>query len=94
MSRKEQPPATVLRCRITPGAKRNELLGWVDEGAPNGRVLRVKIRAAPVEGRANRELIKFLAGELGVPKSKLSIRSGAKSRVKTVQVSVPVDLDL
>ncbi len=83
---------TILRCRVTPGAKRSEIIGCSEEGPPNGRVLRVKLKAPPVEGKANRELLAFLANELGVAKSAVSLRSGAKSRVKAVEIEGDVDL--
>ena len=78
---------------MTPGAKRSEIVGWSNEGPPNGRVLRVKLKAPPVEGKANRELLAFLAKELRVSKSEVSLRSGAKSRVKSVEIEGEVDLD-
>ncbi len=51
------------------------------------------MKAPPVEGKANRELLAFLAKELGVSKSAISLRSGAKSRVKSVEIEGEVDLD-
>ena len=84
---------TILRCRVTPAAKQSEIIGWTDEGPPNGRVLRLKLKAPPVEGKANRELLAFMAKELGLPKSAISLRSGAKSRVKSVEIEGELDLD-
>ena len=52
----------------------------------------MKLKAPPVEGKANRELLRFLAQELGVAKSLVSLRSGAKSRVKSVEIEGEVDL--
>ncbi|HXG58982.1 MAG TPA: DUF167 domain-containing protein [Thermoanaerobaculia bacterium] len=46
----------------------------------------VRVKSPPTDGRANEELLALLARELGVAKSKLSIRSGAASRVKRVQI--------
>ncbi|MGL6140503.1 MAG: DUF167 domain-containing protein, partial [Planktothrix sp.] len=40
----------------------------------------------PVEGKANQELIKFLAKHLGIPKSQIIIKSGLSSRHKFVEV--------
>jgi uncharacterized protein (TIGR00251 family) len=84
-------PKTILRCRVTPGAKVSKIVGWAEEGPPTGRVLRVKLKSPPVDGKANRELLAFLAKELGVAKSALRLRSGAKSRIKTVEISADVD---
>ena len=78
---------------MTPGAKKSEIVGWSDVGPPNGRVLRVKLKAPPVEGKANRELLAFLSKELGVAKSAVSLGSGAKSRAKAVEIEGEVDLE-
>jgi uncharacterized protein (TIGR00251 family) len=46
----------------------------------------VKTTAPANDGQANKAVIALLAQELGVPKSKLRIARGAKSRYKQVQV--------
>lgn len=74
-----------LRVRATPNARQSEILGW-DEDPQAGRVLRVKIAAAPVDGGANQALRDFLAKELGVPKSQIILEKGGTSRVKTFEV--------
>jgi uncharacterized protein (TIGR00251 family) len=67
-----------LDIKAVPGASRTELAGIKD-----GR-LRVRIAAAPEDGRANRELIAFFAKLLGCPKGDLSLERGEKSRQKTL----------
>jgi uncharacterized protein (TIGR00251 family) len=74
-----------LRVRATPNARHSEIVGW-DEDPQAGRVLRVKIAAAPVDGEANKTLRDFLAKELGVPKSQIVLEKGDSSRVKTFDV--------
>jgi len=69
-----------FRVRVQPGASKNEIVG-VQQDA-----LRVRISAPPVEGKANKALIGFLAKELGVKKSQIEIVSGHTSRVKTIKV--------
>jgi uncharacterized protein (TIGR00251 family) len=64
-----------------PRASRSEVTGGHD-GA-----LRVRIAAAPVEGAANKELVKVISKYLGVPKSDVEITAGAGSRRKTVRVT-------
>lgn len=56
-----------LVVRVTPNARHSEILGWgMDE---KGRsVLMVKLAAAPVDGKANLELIKFIAKMLDCAK--------------------------
>ena len=60
-----------LALKVTPGAKKNEILGWEDDYPQVGRVLKVKIAAPPVEGKANKEIVLFLAKALGIPKNEL-----------------------
>jgi uncharacterized protein (TIGR00251 family) len=71
-----------IKVHIIPHAQKNEIVGRssVDE-------FRIKIQSPPVDGAANKELIKFLAGVTGVSKSKVSIMSGLKSRNKIVEIS-------
>jgi len=64
--------------RVVPGASKNEVAG-IQDGA-----LKVKLTAPPVEGKANRACVEFLAGLLGLRRSALAITSGEKSRKKTV----------
>ncbi len=46
----------------------------------------VKVKEPPVEGRANRAVLRLLAGHLGVPESRLRVVSGFSSRNKVVEV--------
>jgi len=81
-----------LALRVTPGARRNELLGWEEEYPQVGRVLRLRIAAPPVEGRANTEVVRYLSRLLGVPRSAVSICHGAGGRVKLVELPEGTDL--
>lgn len=49
--------------------------------------IQVKVREAPEDGRANKALIEFLADELDVPKSVLTLASGHTARLKTVRIT-------
>ncbi len=69
-----------ISVRVQPGASRNEILGFV-EG-----VLRVRIMAPPVEGKANEALIAFLAKALQVRRSALQILRGTTGREKLVSI--------
>ncbi len=79
------PPTAQLTCRVTPNARRSELLGWgADEkGRP---VLLIKLGAPPVDGKANAELLRFLAEALGCAKGSLNLLRGESSRVKVVEL--------
>jgi uncharacterized protein len=48
--------------------------------------LRVRVAAPALEGRANRELCRFLAHELGVPRTRVRVTAGESSRRKVVSV--------
>ena len=55
----------------------------------NGNEITVGLMSRPVEGQANRELAKKLARHFGVPSSTVSIKSGARSRKKIVEIGNP-----
>ena len=81
-----------LALKVTPGAKKNEILGWEDDYPQVGRVLKVKIAAPPVEGKANKEIILFLAKALGVTKSSIEVVHGTSGRIKLVEIPDGTDL--
>ena len=58
-----------LALKVTPGARKNEVLGWEDDYPQVGRVLKLKIAAPPIDGKANKEIETYLAKGLGLPKS-------------------------
>ncbi len=70
-----------LRVKATPNAKRSEVLGW-EEDPVVGKVLRIRVAAPPVEGKANAELEKVIAKWLGVSKSEVRLEKGGTSRIK------------
>ncbi|MDR2403354.1 MAG: DUF167 domain-containing protein [Spirochaetaceae bacterium] len=70
--------ALFLDLSVQPGASRSE-----PAGIRNGR-LRVRIAAAPEGGKANEELKSWLSRLLGCPRKDILIKSGEKSRLKTI----------
>jgi len=72
---------TRISVQLTPRAARDQVAGWQDG------VLRVRVTAPPVAGKANEALCRLLAGALGVPKSRVGIVSGATGRRKTVAIA-------
>ena len=72
--------AARLAVSVQPGASTEGVVGF-DDG-----VLRVRVKASPIEGRANAALLKLLAGILGVPPSSIAIVRGARSRRKLLTV--------
>ena len=82
-----------LALKVTPGAKKNEVLGWEDDYPQVGRVLKVKIAAPPVEGKANKEIVIFLSKLLKVTKSSIEVVHGTSGRIKLVEIPDDCDLD-
>jgi uncharacterized protein len=72
--------ALLFNVHVQPRASRSEICG-VQEGE-----LRLRLTSPPVEDAANRQCVELIAKALGVAKSKVSIKSGAKSRHKVVRV--------
>jgi uncharacterized protein (TIGR00251 family) len=67
-----------LEIKAQPGASKTEITGLKD-----GR-LRVRIAAAPEDGKANSELCRFLAAVLHCPRRSVTVLRGERSRLKTV----------
>ncbi len=70
---------SVIRFRVKPGAGRNRVLGMDELG-----IVHVEIKERPQKGKANRELIRFLARLSGIDKERIRIKSGLTSRDKRV----------
>jgi len=70
---------------ITPNAKKSEIAGEQLDIFGN-KVLKIKIAAPPIEGKANKELIDFLAKHFKVSKSQIKILRGETSREKLIEI--------
>jgi hypothetical protein len=71
-----------LAIKVIPGSSRTEFREIMADGT-----YKIAIAAAPEKGKANTELVKFLAKEFGVLKSRLVIISGAGERTKLVKIT-------
>jgi uncharacterized protein (TIGR00251 family) len=71
-----------LQITVTPKSRVDEIV-VVTAGE---RAVRVRVTAAPEDGRANRAVIELLSERLGIPKSALSVAGGATSRRKWIEV--------
>jgi uncharacterized protein (TIGR00251 family) len=69
-----------VRIRVSPGARRTELVGRHGDG------WRARVTAPPERGRANAELEGLLAETLGVPRASVRVVAGRASRDKVVEV--------
>ena len=74
-----------LRIRAKPRASRSEVLG-VRSTPSEGEVLEVRLKAPPVDGAANAELLSTLGRLLGIPHQDLQLAHGAKGRSKRVRI--------
>lgn len=74
-----------LPVRLQPGAAREGIDGWDvdDDGRP---VLKVRVRARPVEGEANAALVALIARVLGVPRRAVDLARGGQSRLKMLEI--------
>ena len=74
-------PHCLLALKAVPNDPRNAVMGWL------GDVLKVKVHAPALEGRANAELCDFLADQLQLPRRAVSVARGETSRHKLVRVA-------
>ncbi len=72
-----------ITIRVKPNSKENQ----IEEIGPNQ--FAVKVKAPPKENRANQEVIEVLSKYFQVPKSRISILSGLKSKQKMVEIDGP-----
>ncbi|MCK5340508.1 MAG: YggU family protein [Desulfobulbaceae bacterium] len=70
-----------LTVHVQPKASRNRIIGL------HGDALKISITAPPVEGKANKAIISFLAGLFHIPKSAITLKSGQQSRTKRFLLS-------
>jgi uncharacterized protein len=71
----------LLHLKVQPGARVDAFMGVVPPG-----ILKLKIKARPVDGKANAGLISFISTVFSVSKRAISIKSGEKSREKWVNI--------
>ena len=71
----------VIEFKVTPKASTTEFADLKAE------VIRVRVSAPPEKGKANKELIRFIAKRLGIPKTTVVLLSGKISRRKRIQVN-------
>ena len=69
-----------MAVKLQPRGRTDELLGFADD------VLRARVSAPPVDGKANKALCRLIAERAGVAPSRVAVVRGAKSREKLVEV--------
>jgi uncharacterized protein (TIGR00251 family) len=78
----------IIKVRVIPNSKRNEVVSRV------GSILRVKISAPAVDGKANEELCDFLSDFFEVKRSMIFFRKGERGREKTIEITGRQEEDL
>ena len=73
-------PSTILHIHVQPRASRTVVVGR------HGDAVKIRLKAPPVDGAANDELIRFLAERLGVPRGAVTIVGGQTGRAKRVRI--------
>ena len=70
----------ILKIKVEPRSSRSGIVGMY------GDALKVKLTSAPVEGKANKELVTLLVKEFGLKKRDVEIVSGETSKNKVVKL--------
>ena len=70
----------IYQVTVKPGSKKGPLVLETNVG------LTVYLRAKPIDGQANTELIQLLSDYFKVPKTSISIKTGARGRTKLVEI--------
>ena len=74
----ENVDGIILNVKAQPRSSRSGLDGLV------GDAVKVRIRSAPVDGKANKELVETLADAFGLPKSRVIFKGGETSKMKRI----------
>lgn len=78
-----QGKSLIINCHLQPRASKDEFVGL------HGQSLKIRIKAPPIDGKANDYLMKFLAKQFGVSKRSITIISGELSREKRIKIDEP-----
>ena len=74
-------PSTRLRLRVSPGGRADAVIG------PYGDGWKVRVAAAPEDGKANEAVLRLLARRLALPRRRIELVSGQSSRDKIVELT-------
>ena len=78
-----QGDVLILNLHVQPKASKDEWSGYY------GEQLKLRIKAPPVDGKANAHLLKFISDEFGVSKSACKLLSGESGRDKRISITAP-----
>ena len=71
-----------LRIKVHPKAPRTEIYDQLDDGT-----IKVRVKAVPEKGKANKELIRYLAKTFLVPKDQIVLLSGHTDPLKLIKIT-------
>ena len=75
------PQTFALMVKAVPGARRDEVVGWL------GERLKVRVSAPPEGGKANEAICSLLAQELGLRPAAIAVTRGRSAAEKTIQIN-------
>jgi len=78
---KEESGGVLFKVRVLPRSSKNQIVGYYDDA------IKIRLTAAPLEGKANEACRAFLADILSVPRARIEIVSGQTSRNKLIKVA-------
>lgn len=70
----------LLKIRISPNASKNQIM-------KDGEIIKLKVTAQPIENKANKAVVEYLAKLLKVPKTSIDIVKGDTSKDKTLFIN-------
>ena len=76
----------ILNCNIQPKSSEDRVVGLL------GKELKIRITAAPTDGKANKHLIRFIAKQFAVKQSAITIVTGHSSRHKSLCIESPAKI--
>lgn len=74
---KQTTDGIIVKIKISPNSKKNEIIN-------DGEIIKIKITAQPIDGKANKALTEFLSKYFKIPKTSIKILKGETSKEKTI----------
>jgi uncharacterized protein len=74
------PAGVRLAVQVSPNAKKSEIVGILDD------MLKIRLQAQPIEGKANEALTRFIADLLQVPKTAVCLTHGQSNKRKMLEI--------
>lgn len=71
----------LINVKVVPKSSKNAL-EYYNKG------IKVKLKSPPVDGKANKELVEYLAKVLGIAKNRIQIEHGETSKTKTIRIEI------